>query len=72
MHLQAGMVSLTIMPHSHNNPVLQVDLKREMLRVVSCSKNSSASLAIRQIRPQTEKIDSATIPPVTLRCSAVE
>lgn len=71
-NLQAGMVTLSIMPGCHESPVLQVDLKPTMLRVVSCSKSSSRSLLIRHLRPQSGGIDNpVTMPSVTLRTGPV-
>ena len=61
MHLQAGMVSLTILPGSHKSPVLQIDIKRALYRVVSCSKNSHVALAIRHIRKQSDAAPMASI-----------
>ncbi|XP_057372348.1 uncharacterized protein LOC130693241 isoform X2 [Daphnia carinata] len=68
LHLQAGMVTLSIMPGCHESPVLQVDLKPTMSRVVSCSKSSSTSLLIRHLRPQSGGIDNpVAVPSVILR-----
>ena len=69
MHLQAGMVTLTVLPGSHRSPVMQVDLKRAMQRVISCSKNSFTSLAIRHIRQQDP--GTSPLPSVVLRNASV-
>lgn len=69
LHLQAGMVTLTVLPGSHRSPVMQVDLKRTMQRVVSCSKNSFTSLAIRHIRHEAS--GTSALPSVVLRNAPV-
>lgn len=63
------MVTLTVLPGSHRSPVMQVDLKRAMQRVVSCSKNSFTSLAIRHIRQQEP--GTGALPSVVLRNAPV-
>ena len=65
------MVSLTILPGTHKSPVLQIDIKRALHRVISCSKSSHVSLSIRHITRKQSATAAAAMSPITIRSAPV-